>query len=136
MAKLKRLAHYNASEKSFEFKNRSEAGVHILADFWFGKIIDKKSELKKILLNAAKKSNSTPLEIFVVKFKPQGITGIALLAESHISVHSWPEINYIGIDIFTCGEKATPMDAFEYLKKEFKPKKVELKEIKRGVLKI
>jgi S-adenosylmethionine decarboxylase len=110
------------------------AGVHLLADFWSGKIIEDPQKLKKILIEAAKKSKNDPLEITIHKFNPQGITGVLLLAESHIALHSWPEINYIGVDIFTCGEKALPQKALEYLKKEFRPKKIEIKKIKRGVL--
>jgi S-adenosylmethionine decarboxylase len=110
------------------------AGIHLLADFWSGKIIEDPKKLEKILIEAAKKAKNDPLEITIHKFNPQGITGVLLLAESHIAFHSWPEINYIGIDIFTCGEKAIPYRALGYLKKEFKPKKIEVREIKRGIL--
>ena len=110
------------------------AGVHLLADFWNGKIIEDPKKLEKILIEAVKKAKNIPLEVTIHKFSPQGITGVVLLAESHIALHSWPEINYVGIDIFTCGEEALPYKALEYFKKEFKPKKVEVKEIKRGLL--
>jgi len=110
------------------------AGVHLLADFWSGKIIEDPQKLKKILIEAAKKSKNDPLEITIHKFSPQGITGVLLLAESHIALHSWPEINYLAIDIFTCGEKAVPQKALEYFRKKFHPKKIEIKRIKRGVL--
>ena len=110
------------------------AGVHLLADFWYGKIIEDQKKIEKILVLAAKKANNTPLEVTIHKFSPQGITGVVLLAESHIALHLWPEINYVAIDIFTCGEKATPQKALAYLKKVFKPKRVEIQKIKRGVL--
>ena len=110
------------------------AGVHLLADFWSGRIIEDPKKLEKILIEAAKKAKNIPLEVAIHKFSPQGITGVLLLAESHIALHSWPEINYVGIDIFTCGEKAIPYKALEYFKKVFKPKRVEVKEIKRGLL--
>lgn len=106
----------------------------MLADFWSGKIIEDPKKLEKILIEAAKKAENIPLEATIHKFSPQGITGVLLLAESHIAIHSWPEINYIGIDIFTCGDRAMPHKALEYLKKEFQPKKVKVKEIKRGIL--
>ncbi len=110
------------------------AGVHLFADLWSGRIIEDPKKLKKILTEAAKKAKNIPLEITVHKFSPQGITGVLLLAESHIALHSWPEINYIGVDIFTCGNKAQPYKALEYLKKEFKPEKIDVREIKRGIL--
>lgn len=106
----------------------------MLADFWSGKIIEDPRKLEKILIRAARKAKNTPLEINIHKFSPQGMTGVLLLAESHIAFHSWPEINYVGIDIFTCGNKAMPYKALEYLKKEFKPRKIIVKEIKRGIL--
>ena len=111
------------------------AGTLLAVDFWNGKIIEGPERIKKILIEAAKAAKNIPLKVTIYKFSPQGITGVVLLAESHISISTWPEINYVAIDIFTCGEKSMPYKALEYLKKEFQPKKVEIKEIKRGVIK-
>ena len=99
------------------------------------KIIENSKEIEKILITAAKKSGNTPLEVTIHKFSPQGITGVVLLAESHIALHSWSEFNYLAIDIFTCGDKAKPEKALEYLKKKFKPKKVVIQKITRGIIK-
>lgn len=109
-------------------------GIHLIADFWYGETIENPKELERILIEAVKKAKNTFLKVFIHKFSPQGITGVVLLAESHLTFHSWPEINYLAIDIFTCGEKALPQQALEYLKKVFKPKKIKIKEIKRGQL--
>jgi len=116
-----------------EQNNIKHAGIHLIAEFWHGKIVEDKKELKRILTEAVKRANSTPLKIVIHKFKPQGITGVVLLAESHIALHSWPEYNYLAIDIFTCGDKSTPQKALDYFQKEFAPKKVEIKKIKRGI---
>ncbi len=110
------------------------AGIHLLAEFWNGKVIENPKEIERILIEATKKAKNIPLKVAIYKFQPQGITGVVLLADSHIALHSWPEWNYLAIDIFTCGEKAMPYKALGYLKKEFKPKKVKVREIKRGVL--
>ena len=110
------------------------AGIHLIAEFWNGRIIEDPKKIEKILIEAVKKAKSIPLKVAIYKFSPQGLTGVVLLAESHIALHAWPEINYLAIDIFTCGNKAMPHRAFEYLKKTFKPKKVEIKELKRGRL--
>lgn len=115
-------------------KKLNYAGIHLIAEFWFGKVIEDKEELKKILIEAVKKAKNFPLEIAIHKFNPQGITGIVLLAESHIALHSWSELNYLAIDIFTCGKKAMPYKALEYLEKVFQPKKIEIKKIKRGII--
>jgi len=117
-----------------EKNQKKYAGVHLIAEFWHGKIIDDSREIEKILIEAVKRSKNTPLKLAIHKFSPQGITGVILLAESHIAIHTWPEINYVAIDIFTCGEKAIPKRALEYFKKAFKPKKVDVKEIKRGLV--
>lgn len=108
------------------------AGIHLIAEFWDGKVIEDKKELENILVQAAKEANSTVLEVKIHKFAPQGIAGVVLLAESHISFHSWPERGYAAIDIFTCGRKTNPSKALEYLKTKFQPKKVNAKEFKRG----
>jgi len=114
-------------------KNQTKySGIHLIAEFWYGKVIEDPKRIKKILIKAVKEANNTPLKIAIHKFQPQGITGIVLLAESHIALHTWPENNYVAIDIYTCGDKGTPEKALEYLKKEFQPKKVEIKKIKRG----
>ena len=115
-------------------KPKKYAGILLAADFWSGRIIEDPKEIKRILIEATKKAKNIPLKVTTYKFNPQGITGIVLLAESHIAIHSWPEINYLAIDIFSCGEKARPYKALEYLKKEFQPKRVKIKEIKRGIL--
>lgn len=119
--------------KTQNLKKYQNVGIHLIAEFWGSKIIESKKEIKKILIKAAKKAKNTPLEIAIHKFSPQGITGIILLAESHIALHGWPEKNYLAVDIFTCGDKAMPKAALEYLKKKFKPKKVKVLEIKRGI---
>ena len=110
-------------------------GTHVVADFWHGKVIKDKKELEKLLLGAAKAAQSKPLKTSIYKFNPQGITGVILLAESHIAVHTWPEIEYIAIDIFTCGKEAQPKKALKFFEDYLEPKKMDVKEIKRGVVK-
>ena len=112
--------------------NLKYAGVHLVADFWNGKPIEDAQNLREILIKAAQEAGATPLEVSIHKFSPQGITGVVLLAESHIAVHSWPEYNYMAIDIFTCGDKSVPRKALEYLEERFQPQKMDKKEIKRG----
>lgn len=116
-------------------EKRKYAGIHLIVEFWNGKIIENPKKIGEILTNAAKKANNTPLKLAIHKFNPQGITGVILLAESHIAIHSWPELKYLAIDIFTCGNKSMPRKALNYLNLVFKPKKVIVKTIKRGNLK-
>ncbi len=117
-----------------ENKTKKYSGIHLIAEFWNGEIVEDVSRMKKILAAAVKKANNTPLEVIIHKFQPQGMTGIVLLAESHIAIHTWPEFNYIALDIYTCGNKANPFKALEYLKEKFHPQKFEFRKLKRGIV--
>lgn len=113
-------------------KEISYAGTHYVADFWFAKIVEDEKELEELLMGAAKAAHSTPLKFTCYKFSPQGITGVLLLSESHIAIHTWPEIQYYAVDIFTCGKNSRPKEALEFFRKALNPKKVVMREIKRG----
>ena len=112
--------------------SKKHAGVHLIADFWGGKIDENPKNIEKILFGAARKAHNTPLKVAIHKFSPHGLTAVILLAESHIALHNWPEFDYLAIDIFTCGNKSMPYKALEHLREVFKPKRVEIKELKRG----
>lgn len=107
--------------------------VHLTAEFEYPIFIEDPKQIRKILWSAAKAANNTPLKSAVYKFPVQGITAVILLAESHISLHTWPEHNYMAIDIFTCGKKTQPEKALEYLQNVFRPKRIRVQEIKRGL---
>ena len=90
---------------------------HLLLELYrcdYDKLNDE-SFLRCSLNNAAKLANAKVLNIISNKFEPQGVTAIALLAESHISIHTWPESNYSAVDIFTCGQNMKPEIASQYL---------------------
>jgi S-adenosylmethionine decarboxylase len=71
--------------------------------------------INKALTSAAELANATVLSVYTHSFTPQGVTGFALLAESHISIHTWPEHGFAAIDAFTCGSKTDPEVACTYL---------------------
>jgi S-adenosylmethionine decarboxylase len=129
----KRLSK-NMKKTKGKFVSKKYLGIHLVAEFWGCRVIEDSKKIKKILIEAAKKAKNTPLKVTIHKFQPQGITGVVLLAESHIAIHSWPQFNYLAIDIFTCGSKTVPKEALKYLKKVFRPKKAEIKVMKRGKL--
>jgi len=90
---------------------------HLLLELYkcnYEKLNDE-SFLRCTLTRAAKIAQATVLNLISNKFEPQGITAIALLAESHISIHTWPESNYSAVDIFTCGQNMLPELASQYL---------------------
>ncbi len=77
--------------------------------------LNDESFLRCTLNNAAKLANATVLNLISNKFEPQGVTAIALLSESHLSIHTWPELHYSAIDIFTCGQNMKPDISCQYL---------------------
>ena len=133
MLQTKRVPSWTNSINT-EIAKFAYAGTHVVADFWNGKIIENEKELEQLLKGAAKAAKSQALQVSIHKFVPQGITGVILLAESHIAVHTWPEINYIAIDIFTCGKEARPKGALKYIQEYLKPERVKIQEMKRGKL--
>ncbi len=115
-------------------QNLSHQGKHLLLELYrcdFDKINDE-SFLRCTLNRAAKLANATVLNLISNKFEPHGVTAIALLAESHISIHSWPESNYSAVDIFTCGQNMIPELASQYLIETLKAEEHFLRVIKRN----
>ena len=94
--------------------------------------LNDESFLRCTLNRAAKLANATVLNLISNKFEPQGVTAIALLAESHISIHTWPESNYSAVDIFTCGKNMMPELASQYLIESLIAKEHSLRVIHRN----
>ena len=94
--------------------------------------LNDESFLRCILNRASKLANATVLNLISNKFEPQGVTAIALLAESHISIHTWPESNYSAVDIFTCGQNMMPEIASQYLIESLMAKEHSLRVIERN----
>ena len=107
---------------------------HLLLELYgcdYEKLNDE-SFLRCSLNRAAKLAKATVLNLISNKFEPQGVTAIALLAESHISIHSWPESNYSAVDIFTCGQNMKPELASQYLIETLNAEEHFLRIIKRN----
>ena len=94
--------------------------------------LNDESFLRCTLNKAAKIAKATVLNLISNKFEPQGVTAIALLAESHISIHTWPESNYSAVDIFTCGQNMLPELASKYLIEALKAEEHSLRIIERN----
>tara|TARA_Y100001968_G_scaffold298850_1_gene309023 strand:- start:129 stop:623 length:495 start_codon:yes stop_codon:yes gene_type:complete len=89
--------------------------------------------IRTILTSSAKIAGATLINLITHSFKPQGVTGLALLAESHISIHTWPEIGYAAIDVFTCGDHTMPEKACKVLYEDFLAKNFSFKNIAREI---
>lgn len=96
-------------------------------------LLDDLEHVRAALRQAAKLSGSTLLGETAHRFEPQGVTALGLLAESHISVHTWPELGYAAADVFTCGTECKPERACEYLVKALQAGRHELRHIERGM---
>jgi len=83
-------------------------------------LLDDEDFIKESMRQAAEAANATLLHMVSHKFEPQGVTAIALLSESHISIHTWPEHGYAAIDAFTCGEHTNPEAACRSLRESLK----------------
>lgn len=90
--------------------------------------------IQESLREAASRAKSTLLQEVTHQFHPYGVTALALLAESHISIHTWPEDGYIAVDIFTCGQHTEPEKACKYLVQTFEAKNHVLLKLPRGRL--
>lgn len=97
-------------------------------------IINSASFLKEIFLEAAKLANCTVINSIFHQFEPQGASGIILIAESHFSVHTYPEYSYCAIDLFTCGESMNAQVAISYLKEKLESNTIHIREEKRGLI--
>ncbi len=98
-------------------------GIHILVDLKDcpTELLGKKNIVSKLLNDVVKKSHLTKVEETFHQFEPEGVTGVIVLAESHISIHTWPERNFAAVDIFCCGKEERAFDAFNLLLQNFKP---------------
>ena len=119
---------------SFNDEKAIHQSKHLLLELYgcdYEKLNDE-SFLRCTLNRAAKLANASVLNLISNKFEPQGVTAIALLAESHLSIHTWPESHYAAIDIFTCGQNMNPDIASKYLIKALMAQEHMLRVINRN----
>ncbi len=109
------------------------AGTHLIIDLWGGDGFNDPVLIETTLRHAIDEAGATLLHFHIHAFEPDGLSGVAVLAESHISFHSWPERGYMALDIFMCG-KTDPYKAVAVLQEAFKPETLQLNEIKRGIV--
>ena len=107
------------------------AGTHLIIEVCNGHGLDDEARIRKAFVDCVDTCGATLLHIHTHKFSPQGVSGVAVLAESHISVHTWPEIGYGAFDVFMCGD-AQPWRAVEVLSRAFGTADVRVKELRRG----
>ncbi len=98
------------------------------------KTLTSRDYVEKALQEAALKSNAHSIGSFFHQFQPHGVSGVIIIEESHYTIHTWPENGYAAVDLFYCSEEVDVDRALEVLEEYFKPEKMTLFELKRGVL--
>ena len=111
-------------------------GLHIIADLYGvkGDLIDKVEDIKDLLEGAVEYAQLTKISSHYHQFQPHGATGVVLIAESHLSIHTWPELGIATVDVYTCGDPEQCKKAIDYIIEKLKPTKVEMKIFDRGIL--
>ncbi|MCD6523270.1 MAG: S-adenosylmethionine decarboxylase [Candidatus Diapherotrites archaeon] len=109
-------------------------GVHILAEFYECNpdLLATVDPVREILESTVEEAKLSKLHSHYHQFEPYGVTGFVLLAESHISIHTWPEHGYCAVDVFTCGEEGDAELAYKLLKEKLKPGRVNREKKVRG----
>jgi S-adenosylmethionine decarboxylase len=90
--------------------------------------------VKDILVGAARACGATIVDVAFHEFNPFGVSGVVVIAESHLSIHTWPEYRYAAVDIFTCGDVIRPEFAADYIASRFRCKNPSVVEVKRGLI--
>lgn len=113
-------------------------GRHLLIELYDcdPKIITDVRRVEETMVEAAKATKAFIVDVVFHTFNPHGISGVIVIAESHLTIHTWPEYGFASVDIYTCGTEVNPWKAYHVLRKGFRAKNVTAMEMKRGVLNV
>ncbi|GMT47874.1 MAG: S-adenosylmethionine decarboxylase proenzyme [bacterium] len=111
-------------------------GTHLLVELkdCNHEILKDLKAVSEAMVSAAKQAKATIVDVSFHEFSPFGISGMVVIAESHLSIHTWPEYGYAAVDIFTCGDIIKPEIAVQYLIEQFESKNPSIVEMKRGII--
>jgi len=111
-------------------------GRHLILELWGcnSDSINSIETIERAITETIEACGATLLDLRVYPFTPQGVTGVAILSESHFMIHTWPEHGYAAVDVFTCGMHTDPAKAVPVLKRHFKPERVQVMEMNRGIM--
>ncbi len=113
-------------------------GRQILVEFYDcdPEVLKDRNAIDAAVNEAVKRSGATIVASTFHTFSPFGVSGVVVIAESHVAIHTWPEHGYSAVDIFTCGENIDPWEIHDHLKEVFHSKNTSSMELKRGVFKM
>jgi len=110
-------------------------GRHLLLELFDcdSDAINNLETVKAVLIEAARRAQATIVDIVFHEFNPFGISGVVVIAESHLSIHTWPEYRYAAVDIFSCGDVLQPEVAATYLVEQFAAERTAVVDVQRGM---
>ncbi len=113
-------------------------GKHILAELYEcdSNILNNTTLIEQFMIEAAEVCGATVVEKNFHRFSPFGVSGVVIIAESHLAIHTWPEFGYAAVDLFTCGDSCKPDVAYEYLKEKFNAGSAFCSELTRGMMNV
>ncbi len=111
-------------------------GRHLILELWGcnPESINSIETIKSAMTETIAACGATLLDLRVYPFTPQGVTGVAILSESHMMIHTWPEHGYAAVDVFTCGYHTEPEKAVPVLRRHFAPERIQVMEMNRGII--
>ena len=111
-------------------------GRHVLAEFFEcdPNILNNRDKIENYMVDAAIECGATVVQKCFHMFNPYGVSGVVIISESHLAVHTWPELGYAAVDLFTCGDKCDPKISYEFLKKKFNSKDAKYSQLNRGLI--
>ena len=109
-------------------------GTHLLVELWgcSPSCLDDVPFVRSTFEEAAKRADTHIVQSVFHRFSPTGVSGVCVVEESHLSVHTWPEEEYAAVDVYTCGTRARPHQAIAWIQNQFRAKKISVLEVKRG----
>ncbi|NLM94076.1 MAG: S-adenosylmethionine decarboxylase proenzyme [Firmicutes bacterium] len=114
---------------------KNALGCHILCEAYGCDpgVLNQRQQIEEIMVEAALRAGAEVREVVFHNFSPQGVSGVVVISESHLAVHTWPELGYAAVDVFTCGDRVDPWEACNYITEHFKANSTTTQEIQRGV---
>jgi S-adenosylmethionine decarboxylase len=131
-----RIRGFFASEKRTERRERVQAlGRHLLLELFDcdAEALNSLETVKASMVEAAKRAQATIVDVVFHEFNPFGISGVVVIAESHLAIHTWPEYRFAAVDIFSCGDVLQPQTAANYLVEQFGAARTSVVELQRGI---
>ena len=127
--------HDDYKKVSADIPLKKVLGYHWLVELYDcdAALLNDPKKVEILLLDAARKSNATVIESCLHHFAPHGVSGVVVIAESHLTIHTWPEYAYAAFDIFSCGKEMLPQMATDYIAKAFGAQRVVVKKVVRGL---